>query len=92
MVSWTGVLAPHRVLYACRIVLVSAYGVNFEEAAGWRTNTRAEPNFVQVFVFPQAAPAKAVTMWMRGSKAYGFFDIASATAISGPYPIMLANG
>ena len=73
-------------------MLVSVDGGNFEEAAGWRTNTRPEPSFEEAFMFSQAVPAKAVTILMRGSKAWGFFGIASATAISGPYPIMLVSG
>ena len=85
--AW-GHLAPHRVLYACRSVLVSADVGNFEEAAGWRTNVRPEPSFEEVLMFSDAAPAKAVTFLMRGSTAWGFFGVASITAIPGPYPIM----
>ena len=42
-------------------------------------------------MFSEAAPAKAVTILMRGSKAWGFFGVASTTAIPGPYPIMLVS-
>jgi hypothetical protein len=102
VVSWTGALASRHALHGINIhwsyapaevkVLVSVDGGNFEEAVGWRTNMRPEPSFEEAFMFSEVAPAKAVTILMRGSKAWGFFGIASATAISGPYPIMLVSG
>ena len=79
--AW-GHLAPHRVLCACRSVLVSADGGNFQEAAGWRTNVRPEPSFAEVFMFSDAAPAKAVTFLMRGSTAWGFFGVDSTTSVA----------
>eukprot|EP00930_Biecheleria_cincta_P101144 TRINITY_DN9277_c0_g1_i2.p1 TRINITY_DN9277_c0_g1~~TRINITY_DN9277_c0_g1_i2.p1 ORF type:complete len:386 (+),score=95.00 TRINITY_DN9277_c0_g1_i2:60-1217(+) len=102
VVSWTGALASRRALRGINIhwsyapaevkVLVSADGGNFEEAAGWRTNVRTEPSFEQAVMFAEVVSAKAVTILMRGPKAWGFFGIASATAISGPYPFMLVSG
>jgi len=102
VVSWTGALASRHALRGINIhwsyapaevkVLVSGDGGNFEEAAGWRKNARPEPSFEEAVMFTEAVPAKAVTILMRGSKAWGFFGIASATAISGPYPIMLVSG
>lgn len=101
VVSWTGALASRHALRGINIhwsyapaevkVLVSGDGGNFEEAAGWRRNTRPEPSFEEAIMFGEAVPAKAVTILMRGSKAWGFFGIASATAVSGPYPVMLVS-
>jgi len=72
--------------------LVSADGGNFEEAAGWRKNLRPEPSFEETVMFAEAVSAKAVTILMRGSKAWGFFGISSIAAISGPYSFMLVSG
>jgi hypothetical protein len=101
-VSWIGALASRHALRGINIqwsyapaevkVLISADGGNFEEAVGWRTHVRPEPSFEEAVMFAEVVSAKAVTILMRGSKAWGFFGIASSIAISGPYPFMLVSG
>jgi hypothetical protein len=102
IVSWTGTFKSRRQMLGMTLrwtyapaefkVLTSADGGNFQQSAGWRKVTRAEPSFEESVLFSEPVSAAAVTVLMRGAKPWGYFGLSSAAAVVGPSAFMLVSG
>ena len=102
VVSWTGSFTSRRPLLGLNLhwsyapaevkVLTSADGGNYEEATGWRRISRSEPSFEETVMFAGPITASSVMVLMRGAKPWGYFGLAQASGLSGPYSFMLVSG
>jgi len=73
-------------------ILTSVDGGNFEEAAGWRTSTRAEVSYTEHVMFDAPRNLKTLILVMRSPKAWGFFGINEVSLLVRPGPSMLVSG
>merc|ERR1712110_762176 len=86
-VSWTGELDTALIATGLSVdwayspqvaVLVSADGVNFAQAACWRSTSQQDASFVEKIMFDRAVRARAVSLLMRGARGWGYFGSNSA--------------
>jgi len=101
-VSWTGMLDAPRTATGLSVhwayspeevqVLVSADGMNFAQAACWRSTSQKEVSFVEHIMFDRVVEARAVTVVMRGSRSWGYFGLNAAALLAESGSVMLVSG
>jgi hypothetical protein len=102
VVSWTGLLATRRQAAGVYLswayspgeiqILTSPDGANFVEAACWRPSSQADASYAEHVMFDHILSVRAVTVVMRGPRAWGYFALNSATLLAEPGPTMLVSG
>jgi len=102
VVSWTGLLAARRQAVGVQLswaysptetqILASSDGDNFVEAACWRPGLQTDASYVEHVMFDRLLSVRAVTVVMRGGRAWGYFALHSVTLLAEPGPSMLVSG
>jgi len=103
VVTWTGVLRSRRKAEGIKVdwayspdevkILTSPDGLNFEEATCWQPSTRDDVAYQQTITFDAPRNVKAVSVAMRGPRAWKYFGISEAALVSPPgEPVMLVSG
>merc|ERR1719198_2178791 len=73
-------------------ILTSPDGTNFAETACWRPSSQTDASYAEHIMFDKVLAVRAVTVVMRGPRAWGYFALASVSLLAEPGPTMLVSG